>query len=245
MKRTKVEAEKDLFAVEDIGFKDHISQIKKRKLFKSLSVLQAHELLQYSVLLISDLAKLETKTENPEMTSLHWSDTQLQSKDPPLMGFEEFEEKLKHDLLHNAKMEEYYITAMRSIADKEMAKSSKISFDYEHLDACSLLPLYWDFDTRLKCSENLRKKNLKLKSEMKPMAFPIMDYCKKIHFVPLIESHTNVELGDCSYLDTCKNKKQCKYVHYSTESPPQVEYNICVQPKGSEGAEWINWDLLK
>jgi len=71
MKRTKVEAEKDLFAVEDIGFKDHISQIKKRKLFKSLSVLQAHELLQYSVLLISDLAKLETKTENPEMTSLH------------------------------------------------------------------------------------------------------------------------------------------------------------------------------
>lgn len=38
--------------------------------------------------------------------------------------------------------------------------------------------------------------------------------CDKIHFRRLIFAHTDVELGDCSYLDTCRRLNICKFVHY-------------------------------
>jgi len=36
----------------------------------------------------------------------------------------------------------------------------------------------------------------------------------QIHFSPIIRSHTDEKLGDCSFLDTCRNPKVCKYIHY-------------------------------
>ncbi|KAG2733436.1 hypothetical protein G9P44_002961 [Scheffersomyces stipitis] len=41
----------------------------------------------------------------------------------------------------------------------------------------------------------------------------------KIHFLPIINSHTEVFSGDCSYLDTCHKMKTCRYVHYFTLNP--------------------------
>lgn len=42
----------------------------------------------------------------------------------------------------------------------------------------------------------------------------------KIHFLPLITNYTDVNLGNCSYLDTCHKLKNCRYVHYFTMCPP-------------------------
>jgi hypothetical protein len=42
-------------------------------------------------------------------------------------------------------------------------------------------------------------------------------WCIKIHFRPLILPHTNLSLGDCSYLSTCRRMNTCKFVHYEID----------------------------
>ncbi|XP_047950272.1 N6-adenosine-methyltransferase MT-A70-like [Salvia hispanica] len=46
--------------------------------------------------------------------------------------------------------------------------------------------------------------------------------CEKVHFRRIIAAHTDVNLGDCSFLDTCRHMKTCKYVHYELDSTPDV-----------------------
>ena len=41
--------------------------------------------------------------------------------------------------------------------------------------------------------------------------------CGKVHFRRIILPHTDVSLGDCSYLDTCRHMKTCKFVHYAID----------------------------
>lgn len=41
----------------------------------------------------------------------------------------------------------------------------------------------------------------------------------KVHYLPIITSHTDISQGDCSYLDTCHKMKTCKYLHYYTLVP--------------------------
>ncbi|KAI5064020.1 hypothetical protein GOP47_0020690 [Adiantum capillus-veneris] len=46
--------------------------------------------------------------------------------------------------------------------------------------------------------------------------------CDKVHFRRIIAVHTDVNLGDCSFLDTCRHMKTCKYVHYELDPTPDV-----------------------
>lgn len=85
--------------------------------------------------------------------------------------------------------------------------------------------------------------------------------CEKVHFRRIIASHTDVNLGDCSFLDTCRHMKTCKYVHYELDStpdvppmmmrggaltpgkalkPPRADY--CSEVELGE-AQWINCDI--
>ncbi|KAJ0240906.1 N6-adenosine-methyltransferase MT-A70-like [Hirschfeldia incana] len=77
--------------------------------------------------------------------------------------------------------------------------------------------------------------------------------CNKRHFRRLIASHTDVSLGDCSFLDTCRHMKTCKYVHYEldmadammagpdkTLKPLRADY--CSEAELGE-AQWINCDI--
>jgi mRNA m6A methyltransferase catalytic subunit len=41
--------------------------------------------------------------------------------------------------------------------------------------------------------------------------------CERLHFVRLTMPHTDVQLGDCSFLDTCRHMRTCKYVHYALD----------------------------
>eukprot|EP00917_Polyrhabdina_sp_WS-2016_P022052 GHVP01047726.1.p1 GENE.GHVP01047726.1~~GHVP01047726.1.p1 ORF type:complete len:571 (+),score=93.36 GHVP01047726.1:144-1856(+) len=43
--------------------------------------------------------------------------------------------------------------------------------------------------------------------------------CSKIHFKQIILFHTDISLGDCSYLDTCRHMDTCRYVHYEVDVP--------------------------
>ncbi|KAK9275167.1 hypothetical protein L1049_022428 [Liquidambar formosana] len=46
--------------------------------------------------------------------------------------------------------------------------------------------------------------------------------CEKVHFRRIIAPHTDGNLGDCSFLDTCRHMKTCKYVHYELDPTPDV-----------------------
>lgn len=51
-------------------------------------------------------------------------------------------------------------------------------------------------------------------------------FANKIHFLPIIiKNVTDIQLGDCSYLDTChkfqQNNNSCKYVHYFEYKPKE------------------------
>ncbi|KAJ4955537.1 hypothetical protein NE237_012320 [Protea cynaroides] len=46
--------------------------------------------------------------------------------------------------------------------------------------------------------------------------------CKKVHFRRIIAAHTDINLGDCSFLDTCRHMKTCKYVHYELDPTPDM-----------------------
>jgi hypothetical protein len=48
---------------------------------------------------------------------------------------------------------------------------------------------------------------------------PESHVCEKIHFKPILRPHTDVSLGDCSYLNTCHRMlDSCKYVHYELDA---------------------------
>jgi len=38
----------------------------------------------------------------------------------------------------------------------------------------------------------------------------------KTHFRAIIKPYTDISLGNCSYLDTCRNS-ECKYIHFEIE----------------------------
>jgi mRNA (2'-O-methyladenosine-N6-)-methyltransferase len=42
--------------------------------------------------------------------------------------------------------------------------------------------------------------------------------CASIHFRRIIKPHTDVSLGDCSYLDTCRHVASCKFIHYEVDA---------------------------
>ncbi|CAN1259698.1 Putative N6-adenosine-methyltransferase MT-A70-like [Linum perenne] len=46
--------------------------------------------------------------------------------------------------------------------------------------------------------------------------------CEKVHFRRIIAPHTDISQGDCSFLDTCRHMKTCKYVHYELDPTPDV-----------------------
>ena len=73
--------------------------------------------------------------------------------------------------------------------------------------------------------------------------------CKKVHFKPIIKPHTEVSLGDCSYLDTCRHMDICKFVHYQIEDSDLIPSNrkeLILSGDNSTGvlpSQWINCDI--
>jgi mRNA (2'-O-methyladenosine-N6-)-methyltransferase len=48
--------------------------------------------------------------------------------------------------------------------------------------------------------------------------YPESHSCDKVHFKPILRPHTDISLGDCSYLNTCHRMLDtCKYLHYEMD----------------------------
>ncbi|GAV68709.1 MT-A70 domain-containing protein, partial [Cephalotus follicularis] len=77
--------------------------------------------------------------------------------------------------------------------------------------------------------------------------------CEKVHFRRIIAPHTDINLGDCSFLDTCRHMKTCKYVHYELDSMPDLPLAPAkpLKPQRAEycsevelgESQWINCDI--
>ncbi|KAM0935124.1 putative mRNA (2'-O-methyladenosine-N(6)-)-methyltransferase [Dioscorea sansibarensis] len=84
--------------------------------------------------------------------------------------------------------------------------------------------------------------------------------CDKVHYKRIIAPHTDTNLGDCSFLDTCRHTKTCKYVHYEYDPTPDLPPmmmgagNLPPKPIKPQRAEycsevelgepqWINCDI--
>ncbi|EIE25150.1 MT-A70-domain-containing protein [Coccomyxa subellipsoidea C-169] len=85
--------------------------------------------------------------------------------------------------------------------------------------------------------------------------------CHRVHFRRLVFPWTDVSMGNCSYLDTCRHMKTCRYVHYELDDepdlagpvatdaaksrPPVPAYlAVCKQfSRGSLDARWIKCDI--
>lgn len=46
--------------------------------------------------------------------------------------------------------------------------------------------------------------------------------CHRVHFRRLVFPWTDLSMGNCSYLDTCRHMKTCRYVHYELDDEPEL-----------------------
>jgi mRNA (2'-O-methyladenosine-N6-)-methyltransferase len=71
--------------------------------------------------------------------------------------------------------------------------------------------------------------------------------CSNVHFRPIIEPHTDVSLGDCSYLDTCRHMEICKFVHYQIEDEDTIPSNrkelVLSGDETVLDSQWVNCDI--
>ena len=77
--------------------------------------------------------------------------------------------------------------------------------------------------------------------------------CDKLHFVKILQKHTDESLGDCSFLNTCFHMDTCKYIHYevdktdvSSKVKKEAAYKSSIQLMDSTKLvppQWIQCDL--
>lgn len=48
--------------------------------------------------------------------------------------------------------------------------------------------------------------------------------CDRLHFKKIIARHTEEQLGDCSFLNTCFHMDSCKYVHYKVDYDNEQQF---------------------
>lgn len=76
--------------------------------------------------------------------------------------------------------------------------------------------------------------------------------CAKLHFHRIIHPHTDQNLGDCSFLNTCFHVETCKFVHYSIDDSidePEALPRRLVELKSTlprtklTPPQWVNCDM--
>ncbi|GAX76354.1 hypothetical protein CEUSTIGMA_g3800.t1 [Chlamydomonas eustigma] len=72
--------------------------------------------------------------------------------------------------------------------------------------------------------------------------------CHRLHFQKLMFDWTDPSLGNCSYLDTCRNMRTCRHIHYKLDTQEDMSVRPGLsQPKAClavpEMTQWINCDV--
>ena len=91
--------------------------------------------------------------------------------------------------------------------------------------------------TRLECDRQTRTAATVLARGSAMTAAMSTAACNKLHFRRVIESHTDVSLGDCAYLSGCRRMRTCKYVHYEIEDERNDHGNSCDHHRPADAVE--------
>ena len=68
------------------------------------------------------------------------------------------------------------------------------------------------------------------------MGNPLLDILRTIlDFRKILQPHTDENLGDCSFLNTCFHMDNCKYIHYEVDAD-DIRRTELEQSKGSKSA---------
>ncbi|RCK67375.1 N6-adenosine-methyltransferase IME4 [Candida viswanathii] len=138
-------------------------------------------------------------------------------------------------------------TTSRTILNKQKAKlvTTEVPFyevcnEYNHNQILATLGLnkkeYSHFGSKQSIPEDLIvQRILKCKNIISNEIFNC--FKEKIHFLPIINNHTDLNLGDCSYLDTCHKMKTCRYLHYYTLNPMVKKENEDEAAKSGSAAD--------
>eukprot|EP00197_Chlamydomonas_leiostraca_P016104 CAMPEP_0202858904 /NCGR_PEP_ID=MMETSP1391-20130828/1242_1 /ASSEMBLY_ACC=CAM_ASM_000867 /TAXON_ID=1034604 /ORGANISM="Chlamydomonas leiostraca, Strain SAG 11-49" /LENGTH=361 /DNA_ID=CAMNT_0049537881 /DNA_START=29 /DNA_END=1114 /DNA_ORIENTATION=+ len=60
--------------------------------------------------------------------------------------------------------------------------------------------------------------------------------CRRVHFRRLIYPWTDPSLGNCSYLNTCRNIRNCKYMHYEVDDEEEPLQQSLINPGAAAAA---------
>lgn len=82
------------------------------------------------------------------------------------------------------------------------------------------------------CSHGTREECMRSNRADKP--------CSKLHFLKIIQKHTDESLGDCSFLNTCFHMDTCKYVHYKVENKDNQNNEKNKKENASNKKDFIN-----
>jgi hypothetical protein len=128
----------------------------------------------------------------------------------------------------------------------------------------SQVRLYCENGTKHLCRIAMKKALDAAATEGADVTSRQLHHCEKVHFRKLIQPHTDMKLGDCSYLDACRHLRACKFVHYTIDLdeaqyvPPTAResgYNALGQDirykvkrstyAARYGPQWVNCDVRK
>ncbi|KPM10182.1 N6-adenosine-methyltransferase 70 kDa subunit-like protein [Sarcoptes scabiei] len=107
------------------------------------------------------------------------------------------------------------ILSLQSIKEKEDKKKSEEVYRLLSKHTAKELSLFEQFRSPCDkvqefCARGTREECMRFHQSDKP--------CSKLHFLKIIQKHTDESLGNCSFLNTCFHMDSCKYVHYRVET---------------------------
>ena len=126
---------------------------------------------------------------------------------------------------------DHYNDAKNLLSQNFSGDYSKVLEKIKTKYGSSMLKPFCEYGTREECAKHMKGE------------------CHKVHFKPIISLHTDTSLGDCSYLDTCRQMEICKFVHYQIEESESIPSNrkelILNGDENTLPSQWISCDIRK
>ncbi len=162
----------------------------------------------------------------------------------------EFNEKLRHKIEDNGENQEDH-EDQNFINSMLYAPTAKVMMNSSHFEDSDYVSI-----GSVSFISVLQKMQSKYASLLRPFCQhgtlkecqkKTKGHCINVHFRPIIEPHTDVSLGDCSYLDTCRHMEICKFVHYAIEDEETIPSNrkelVLSGDETVLDSQWINCDI--
>jgi len=136
---------------------------------------------------------------------------------------------------------------LQAVLSKPSAKEAAKREAFRTVGGASAIQEHCPFLTKEECR---RSNNL-------PVA------CGRLHFKRLIYAHTDPSLGNCSYLNTCRNFRNCRFLHYEIDEEQEdrsggaQQQMIMAGPRGMQQSavpkylqalnqpQWLRCDIRK